>query len=296
MLTDLKHLPVHWIDGMKISRRHFEETERYMHEQIRDCHAQHLTDFNFGILPADRSLDMNVFCDFSQQINIELNSCKAITSNGSRIQVLPQAPVKINANFKEIATRYGLQLSQPQNMYIVVSVDIFTRIPAGEPILEETPPRHPYSQAEIKLDIIPVEYLNTVQLTSGLVIGKISYMNGELIHQKEFIPPCTAVNSLPVVLDWFNKFRQLMENCELYCVRIIQKVNGKGQQPNALANSIQKLSEKVLEQLISQKLHYKWIISKMPPVYLCESLLRNIYHVYTSLQCYNEKDREEMLN
>src|SRR6202035_566729 len=142
MVGDLTHLPVNWIDGMKISRKHFEETEYFIHEQVRDGAAKQLTDFNFGIFPAEKSFDLSVSCDFSQQINIELKTCKAITPNGSRIQILPEDAIKVNTNFKSIAAKFGLQSAQSQNLYIVLSVNLFKRMPAGEPMMEESPPRH----------------------------------------------------------------------------------------------------------------------------------------------------------
>ncbi len=298
MPGDLIYLPVNWIDGMKISRAHFEHTQHYIQEQLQDNAAQQLTDFNFGILPADRSFNLNVFCDFSQQVNIELNSCKAVTPIGSRIQILPEEAVKASTNFKDIAKKFNLQTSQSQSLYIVLSINPFNRIPAGEPLMEENPPRHPYSKPETKLDVIPAEYINASQLPGSIVIGKIIYQNGELINQKDFIPPCTSVNSVPALADWYNKFRQALDNWEQYCIKIIQKVNSKAQaqQPNALASSIQKLSEKILEQLVRQKIYYQWVISKTAPVYLCASLLQNVQYFQSVLQCYSEKDKEEMLN
>lgn len=298
MLGDLIYLPVNWIDGMKISRAHFEQTQQHIHEQLQDNAAQQLTDFNFGILPAERSFSLSVFCDFSQQVNMELNSCKAVTPNGSRIQILPEEAVKTSTNFKDIAKKFNLQTSQSQSLFIVLSINPFNRIPAGEPLMEENPPRHPHTKAELKLDVIPAEYINAGQLPGSMVIGKIIYQNGELIHQKDFIPPCTSVNSLPALADWYNKFRQALDNWEQYCIRIIQKVNSKAQaqQPNALASGIQKLSEKMLEQLMRQKIYYQWVVSKTAPVYLCAALLQNIQFLQAVLQCYAEKDKEEMLN
>jgi len=298
MPADLNHLPVNWIDGMKISKKHFEETGQYMEEQVRDTAAQQLTDYNFGILPADKSLDLSVFCDFSQQINIELNSCKAITPNGSRIQVLPKDAIKTSANFKDIISKFSLQISKAQNVYIVLSINPFQRIPTGEPLMEENPPRHPFTKPEMRIDLLPAEMLNTSQLSGSLVLGKISYQNSELVVQKDFIPACTAVNSLPALTDWFIKFRLALESWEQYCIKIVQKINSKtqSQQPNVLANSIQKLSEKMLEQLVKQKIYYQWILGKSAPIYLYVSLLENLQYLHTIQQCYAEKEREEMLN
>jgi len=298
MPGDIKHLPVNWIDGMKISRRHFEQTGFYTEEMGRDISALHLTDYNFGILPADRSLDVAVFTDSAQLINIELKSCNAITPNGSRIQMGSEDIHKLSIQFKEIAARYNLQLSQTQQLYILLTINPFERIPAGAPVMEENPPRHPFTKPAIRLDLLPGEQLNTAQLSTSLIIGRITYQNGELQCSTDFIPPCTSVSSLPILTGWFSKFRQSLDSWELSCLKVVQKINSKtqSQQPNVLANNIQKISEKMLEQLVKQKTGYQWTLGKSAPIYLCVALLENIQFVYTMLQCFAEKDREEMLN
>lgn len=298
MLSDLIHLPVNWIDGMKISRTHFEQTEDHFNEQLRDSRAQSLTEYNFGILPSERSLDLAVFCDLNLQISIELNACKALTPNGSRVQVLSRETEALHINFKDIASKFGLQTSQPQQLFIILTIDPFQRVPFGEALMNENPARHPNTRPDTRLHLVPAEFINTVQLANSLVIGKILFQNGELVFMKEFIPACTAVNSLPAMLDWYIRFRQLLETWEQYCIRIIQKINSKvqAQQPTALSENIQKLSEKILEQLILQKIPFQWIIPKSAPIHLCAALLQNIHYINAVLKCYAEKDREEMLN
>jgi hypothetical protein len=298
MLSDMIHLPVNWVDGMKISRAHFEQTEDYFNEQLRDGRAQTLTEHTFGILPSERSLDLAVFCDYNQQISIELNACKALTPNGTRIQVLGKEVPNINVNFKEIATRYGLQTSQSQLLSIIIMIDPFQRVPFGEALINENPPRHPNTRPGTRLELVPAEFINTIQPANSLVIGKILYQNGELLFLKDFIPACTSVNSLPAMLDWYIRFRQMLENWEQSCIKIIQKINPKvqAQQPNALAENIRLLSEKMLAQLVLQKMHFQWIIPKSAPVHLCVALLQHIQFINAILKCYPEKDREELLN
>src|SRR5260370_17032677 len=101
MPADNTYLPVNWIDGMKISRKHFEQTGLYTEELARDLAALPLTDYNFGILPGNRSLDMAVFFDSGQRIQIELKSCNAITPNGSRIQVHLTSNIQFTLNSKQ---------------------------------------------------------------------------------------------------------------------------------------------------------------------------------------------------
>ena len=42
MLPAITHFPVNWVDGMKISRRHFEESNHAFADQLRDATALHL--------------------------------------------------------------------------------------------------------------------------------------------------------------------------------------------------------------------------------------------------------------
>ena len=61
MQIDLTHFPVNWIDGMKVSRTTFMETDQFIHEQIQDARAVQITDFNYGILASEKSFDLTVF-------------------------------------------------------------------------------------------------------------------------------------------------------------------------------------------------------------------------------------------
>ncbi len=298
MPGEMSYLPVNWIDGMKISRTHFEATGLYTESIARDVAALGINGFNYGILPLKPAFDLRVSCDFNQQINVILAACQAVTPGGFRISVAGEEPVTASANFKEIAGRYNLTTAQTRQLLLVLSVNPFKRNPAGEPLMEETPPRHPFTRPDIRLDLVPAETLLPAQLGGSLVIGRIDYQNGELQIQKEFIPACTAVESLPALTAWFKTFRDLLDNWEQYCVRIIQKINSRTQtaQPNLLANNILKLSEKMLEQLVRQKISFQWTFAQQPPVFFCSALMENIYYAQAAQQFYGEKDREEMLN
>ncbi len=293
MKNKLSHLAVNWIDGMKISRQHFDETQHHVEESILDSNALQLSDYQFGILPTTHSLDFKVFCNTQQQqVKIELQACNAVTPNGARIYLVPE-----NKHDTQIDLKESLSSSGPQTeLYIIVSVDPFKRTPVGEPRVNENPPRTPFTQPEILLNVVPSEQIQTDTLTNHLVIGIIDYSNGELTRRKEYLPPCTAVNSLPAMLEWYDKFQHYLENLEQNCYKIIQKVNMKSKQQNALALNVQKLSENMLTQLVTQKTYYRWIVVKSAPIHLCELLLRNIEYIYAILQCYAEKDKEELLN
>lgn len=298
MIGDLNFLPVNWIDGMKISRLHFDQNGQYLEEQLRDISARRLKIYDFGLLPAKNSFEINVTLSANQQINIELNACKAVTPNGCRIQLLPGNPLTLNTTFKEVMQKFNLQASELQMLYIVLTVNIFERIPIGEPLENENPPRHPFTQPHISLNLMPAEQINTGHLGSGLVLGKITNQNGELIYHKDYIPPCTSIASLPALDQWYRHFKQQFDNWEQYCIKIIQKINSKAQQqqPTVLSTAILELSKNMLKYLSAQKLYNQWVISQEAPVHLFVFLLNPIQYLYTLLVCYTEREREELLN
>ncbi len=298
MFDDLNYFAVNWMDGMKISRLHFDQSNQYLQEQLRDLAAQRLTNYNFGLLPAKNSFEINVACSSDLQINIELNTCKAITPNGSRIQLLPADHIKLNTRYRELAEKFNLNNSGSQTLLIVLTINIFNRIPVGEPLANENPPRHPFSKPEIKLDLIPEEQINPEYLGSSLILGMIHYRNGELIHQKDYIPACSSVASSPELEQWRRHFKQQLEDWEQYCIKIIQKINSKTQkqQSNSLSAGIMELSQNVLKHLSAQKLYNQWILNQEAPVHLFVFLLSPVQYFNTLLVGYAEREKEEMLN
>jgi hypothetical protein len=295
MLSEFNHMSVNWVDGMKISRKHFQQTDDHVAELVQDATAVQVTSFSFGILPGDRSLGMEVQCDFSQQISVELGHCNAVTPNGSRIVVTPSYNIKKVTHFKEIADKYALQLANAQTLYILVSVNPHNRVPMGEPSPDENPPRHPYTRPEINLDILPSEQIKTLYLGNILIVGKIVYNNGELIYQREFIPPCSATESLAIVKDWYNRFRQNMDSLETSSYKIIEKIKNKGQ-VNNLTTCIGQLAERIAFQVAGIRTAWRWLIPAAPPVYMCEALMRILNTVNATLLSYSSTDREEVLN
>lgn len=295
MLSEFEHMPVNWVDGMKISRKHFQQEEDFTSESVKDALAVNITPFNFGILPAEKSLSLEVQCDFNQQISVQINHCNAITPNGSRIYITPAAQIKEVTHFKDIAERYGLQLAHPQTLLLLLSVNPFNRVPYGEPPVDETPPRHPFTMAEITISVLPVDQIKNIYLGNVIIIGKLSYINGELIQQKDYIPSCSAIESLPALKDWYNKFQTSISSLEHCSFKILEKIRAKGQ-PNNLSNCIGKIAERLAFDIASVRTYFRWILPSASPVYFCEVLVRLLHHINMMMMTFSPNDKEEVIN
>ncbi len=294
MITELKHFPVNWVDGMKISRRHFEQNEFFVHDALRDACAVSLNSFNYGILPLNDSLHVQIVCDYNQQIQVKIISCRAVLPNGSRVELNNGAPLHLAVPLKAIVEKYSLQTAMNQQFDVVLSANLFKRVPVGEPVVDEMPPRHPFTRPELQLSIVPTDALNTDELSNGLIIGRIINKNGELQPILEYLPACASVSSLFSMREWYAAFQNHLNLLETYAIKVFQKTRDKTQRTD-LTDSIGSLAEVVLNNVTQHRFSFKWRIPQQAPIYMLEAMLQPVQTVQTFLNCRSAKEKEELL-
>src|SRR5690554_669202 len=84
---------VNWQDSMNVSAKHFQQTENYFIEALRDVRTQGLNKHNFGLLPPNGQQPDTADIKTSQHPpgNIEIRPlhCNAPTRSGLRIAFHP---------------------------------------------------------------------------------------------------------------------------------------------------------------------------------------------------------------
>src|SRR5688572_4601106 len=122
MIFPVKHLPVNWIDGMKVSKDNFIDTDNHYHDTLRDSASLFLTNTNFGLLPSPRgsraTFDLSFIQKAASSITVELNYCSAITPGGCRIFI--QAEDKTQTLSATIKTEPGDKTTHEVTWYDVV--------------------------------------------------------------------------------------------------------------------------------------------------------------------------------
>jgi len=294
MITELTHFPVNWVDGMKISRRHFEQNEFFVHDAVRDAYAIGLTSYNYGVLPLQDSLNVQIICDYNQGIGVKLISCRALMPNGSRVELYNSAPLQLQTSLKEIAEKYALQTLLNQQLELVLTVNPFKRVPVGEPILNEMPPRHPFTRPDLQLSLIPAEHLNADELSNGLIIGRIVYKNGELQPVQDYLPACASVSSLFPMREWYASFQNHLNLLETYSTRVLQKSRDKNQRTD-LTDSVGGLAEIVLQEVMRHRFAFKWRTPQEAPIHMLEIMLQPVQALQAFLNCRTAKEKEELL-
>lgn len=300
MFQEIKYLPVHWIDGMKINEDHFKQMELSIADQTRDAAGVNLNNFNYGLVSAatenDKSLDVKLQVDQTKLITADLLKCRAITRSGARIEIVSTLAQKYQFTFAELNTSFNAGESKAKTFYLVINANPYERIPVGQPDYDEVPPRMPYTIPAYSLNILPGDQLNSNAIPDFFIpIGKILLANGRLSVDTSYIPPCCSVRNHALLYDYYYDFGNKLGEISKALIVIIHKIKTKSQS-TSLTQNFNFMADKVVFFTANELSRYRWIISEQAPVYMLEYFIRFAYVLKTSLDCLVDRDKEELIN
>ncbi len=299
MLPKIQYNLTHWVDGMKIRRDHFVNSENALLDAVRDAAAGQLTNFNFGLLtPAagDRkSLEITVLRSQSDDFKISVSLCRAITAGGSRIEIMPEYHEEIICEDKAEALISGRSKAY-SSFWAVITVDPFNRVPFGNPSPEETPPRNPHSKPNYRLNLIAEEDLETEGFSAfHFPVAKFKLKAKELTLDNTYIPPCALIQGHPAMVQLYKGIGESLNKIQEYTSEIVKKVIGKSQN-TTLALSVRKLSEQCARSISSEFFKIRMVYTQSPPIHLADVVVRLANDIKLTLDFMIEKEKEEMLN
>jgi hypothetical protein len=292
MLPQIKHFPVNWIDGMKISKFHFQQQENATNDQIRDLAGILMTSYNYGLLPQHNStkqpLDIQFTSDHSGFVKVKVLACRAITPGGVRIEITDKTyPVEASIQLKEMqVTAYEL----------ILVADPFTRSPLGQPNPEESPIRQPFATTNYRLEILPYPQTYHPEYSAyQLSIGRLR-VDGEVVKLSEhYIPACVQVSSFPRLLAIHNRLLQQLGNAEIAATEVIQKMLSKSK-PTNVDKAILAIAQQTMFYLSNGTDTFRMIYSQQPPLLMVEYFVRWARVISLTLNTFLRKDREDLLN
>jgi len=296
MIFPVKNLAVNWIDGMKVTKDNFIETDKHHHDIARDIVSLSLTGYNYGLLPAQTStkeaFDLRVSENSASGIHLKLYYCNAITVNGCRICLTTDSPV-LSAFLKNEKPVLDSN-SESKSFDVVLTANPFDRVPAGNPDPEENPPRHPFTDSTYKLHIIPSEQLNYAELgTYYLIIGKVKSKEG-YFELENYIPPCTAVTSHSGLVGYYENLGSSADFIHNTSLKIMQKIFEKNK-PSSIAKNFSMLCEKILGYTTNLFFLYRNSIPFTAPIYLVDAMSTLANLIRTTLYLIPPEEREELL-
>jgi hypothetical protein len=303
MLPDLTHYPVNWVDGMKISRRHFTETDQFTTDHLRDATALLLRPDFFGLLPASGELgspaafELLLSVDAQSEVQARLTQCRAVTAGGARIEVVRSAtPLTLRTSLAQLLAAYSLTATEGLRFSVVLTVNPFERVPTGTPAPEEVPPRHPYTRPAYGLSLVPTDQVaSQASAAFALVVGELLYAEGALRPVAQYIPPSMALASHPALLQALHQLEFQLAELETDAFKIIHKVKMRPDKRGPLADLVRELAERTAFALAQQLTTLRLLAPAQPPSYLLDALVRVAKQIKTSLDILTEAEREELL-
>jgi hypothetical protein len=211
MSTQQYYLPVNWVDGMKINSTHLLAEHNALQQQAVFAAGSHITGINYGLLPpvanGQGGCRLFVSLDNQQYVQVRLVSCRAVTPGGAVIHIDEETAANaISAKVPDLSVPFAELKNKSAVFYVVLTVNIYNREPAGLADPGEIPPRLPYAAPRYTLALVPQEGLNG--LKAGLYqlsLGRVLITDGKIQVDEEYIPPCVTAASHPDLLDIYGQ-------------------------------------------------------------------------------------------
>ena len=299
MLNYLKYNLTNWVDGMKIHKAHFIDSENALLEAITDVHGSLLNTYNYGLLePAPdepASLDVKVIRSQSDSFLIELHACRAVTLGGTRIEIVPNGDNKISLDGKTSLSKITNTANNDARYYAIISVDYFNREPFGERMPGEEPFRHPYRKPSYTLHIVPEDQVVVKNFGSfNFPVARFLTRGYDLVEDKEYIPPCATVKAHIGMKNIFQNVYNLYSNMQQYAYNVIKKVT-VNKQNTALAINVKNLCQQTVSFLAPTFFELRTILPQQPPVYLAHNIVKLVNTIKVAIDCLPENEKDEML-
>ncbi len=290
---------VNWIDGMKINKGHFIESENALLSSLNNAIKKNITPINFGLLPgfndSESSIDVSISLDGQDSIAIVLNKCIAVTLGGHQIHITKETKELLEQSGYILKHSYTINQEETE-WYVVLKVNPFKNIPIGNADPEEEPPRHPYTLPEYTLDVLPKSQISKKELgLYHLTIGKVILVDNTPTLYEDFIPPCSSIQSHPDLKFTFTELNAFLNQMEAYSMHIIQKVHQK-KQTNELAHMVLHLAERTLQYLNNNISESRLEDKYEPPISMISKQVSLARTIKSSLDIYIGTGKEDLLN
>ncbi len=268
---------------MSFSEDHLNKQHLSNVDSIRDASALHLTNYNYGILGGtDLKKFSESFRDNIRNEKVEVSYCRAVTQDGSRIEILNQPWEGLTKTLSELIEAKNLDTSN--FWYVLLSVDPFVQIPDGPETEQESVRKKPNTRPSYQLDLISLNDLRSDDLVNAIPLGKFEKTSSGLKKIETYIPPCTRVNSHERLFLKYESYDNLMLSIKDSSQKIINKISHKrkNKETTFLADDIDQLCKGYVNFFIHSYDEYKSDVFKnSPPIRLVDffaKLARILYH------------------
>ncbi|MCT4663704.1 MAG: hypothetical protein N4A45_00555 [Flavobacteriales bacterium] len=292
-----KILPINWTDGVKLSKDHFIHQQAQIDQSQTDFAKTQLTAYNYGLLESNRtesdSCVLQIDATNDQKVQVQLDYCHAITQGGIPVYY----DKKLYGSNKAVASldTDGIDITQSVELYLVLAVDPFQRIPSGEPDPDCIPLHHPYTVSKVNIHILSSQEIDKDFLVNNyLTVGRVFWQNNSFVVDDQYIPPTSKILYNKTLLAFYDSVSKILVDLKSYSLIINTKNEGKYDK-NRLAKNTFMLCRKVLDFVGQNLFAYQQMGKEQAPIFLVNSLSVLAHYMATELALFNKKNKEELL-
>ncbi|RYZ22349.1 MAG: hypothetical protein EOO16_09465 [Chitinophagaceae bacterium] len=299
MIPYIKYHITNWVDGMKLHRQHFVDSENALLDAVRDANSLARTPFSFGLLPPGpgdkRALEVKVLRAQSSDFKISVSLCRAVTAGGVRIEILPQHNLEVHCEDRIDSVVLSTGSGRPEVFMAVLTANPFNRQPAGDPDPSELPPRNPFARPQYSLHLIAEEDIAVQDFGAyHIPVARFERRGEEVVLDNHYIPPCASIKAHPGMVQHYNSLGALFSSIQEFSTSIVQKIVAKTQN-TPLAQNVRKLCQASTFFIGSVFFAYRNIWPHQSPVYIAEGAAQLANWLKAELDFMPEKEKEEML-
>lgn len=306
-MKKIDHLPVNWVNGLKLNNGHFFETYYNMVDTVRHSREGSLAsyDYGFGENPSgtDFPVELEATGDTIDTACIRLKSCNAVTRNGYTIlydrelygEYVPTVKVKDSDVVTDKEKDNGDATRKGKAFYVILSVNPYKLLPVGFPDPEVTPLHHPYALPEISLQLMPVAQVNKEYMEHNCIIaGKGVMEGGTVVIDKDYIPPVQRVCHDGRLMSFLDIFRKHVQSLYNYSLAVCRK-NVRDSRRDRLMDNTFTLCNAVQRFYVMHIFDLKHLAPEQPPVHLVRLANEFAVSLQTVLRTMPEKETEYLL-
>lgn len=296
-MKKIEHLPVNWVNGLKLNNGHFFETYYNMVDTVRQNREESLTSYSYGfgenLTETKNPIEMEMKGDTIETFSIRLKSCNAVTRSGLSIIYDPTlyGDYVPTVKVKEV----DADLKKDQIFYIVLSVNPYKLLPVGMPDPEVTPLHHPYALPEINLQLMTEAQVNRDFMEYNCIIaGKCIAEGGLFKIDEQYIPPVQRICHDERLLSFLDIFQKHVKGIYDYTLSIYRKNVTDARRDKlventfALCNAVQNFYDMSVFDL-------ERLSAEQPPIHLVYLANRLANKLLTTLRIMPEKESEYLL-
>ena len=295
-MKKIEHKPVNWVNGLKLSSKHFFDQYFSHTEATNRMLGILMTKYSYGLGEPfegqSEAIELEVVSETISSITLKLKCCNAVTKDGLPI-LYYEGLYGDNIPMAAITANGGMGYETEYIVY--VSVDPDNMIPVGAPDPEVSPLHLPYVLPSVSLHIVSKSQVNNAFYSEKFIpVAEVICDRGTLMLNQNYIPPVQKSGFHDGISTFISQLSRMLRSIK-NDIRMIYSRNAADRRREELVKNTFILCEAYLRYFDSSIFWVEEMASEESPVKLIQSVNYLANSLNSALQTIPEAERERLL-